>query len=301
MNFTKHISSIMNSSIMKKSCQSLKSSFSTFPLFHFSTLAFAVVAALFAATANAAVPQVLTYRGVLRRTGGYERAMSLEMTFRLYDSAAPDTALWARTMRVPVDTNGVFYAELSDRGGNDPHGIGYTLADAMGVIKGTPEIGLTPPDAEELRPRQTLPTAPRAARAARAKAADVVYAPTGAYAQGVNIDYAVVNEITVQAGASLAALPPKCSLTKLDEGRVRELGGGDSSITVRDVKSVRPNWPVNFTQDSFKYATDSAPCDMILTYEGDDGAFNAIVPAGGKIEGASANVQTIYGTAFGNP
>ena len=39
------------------------------------------------------VPQVLTYRGVLRRTGGYERAMSLEMTFRLYDSKAPDTAL----------------------------------------------------------------------------------------------------------------------------------------------------------------------------------------------------------------
>ena len=66
------------------------------------------------------VPQVLTYRGVLRRTGGYERAMSLEMTFRLYDSKAPDTALWARTMRVPVDTNGVFYAELSDANGNDP-------------------------------------------------------------------------------------------------------------------------------------------------------------------------------------
>ena len=247
------------------------------------------------------VPQVLTYRGVLRRTGGYERAMSLEMTFRLYDSKAPDTALWARTMRVPVDTNGVFYAELSDANGNDPDGIGYTLADAMGAIKGTPEIGLTPPDAAELKPRQKLATAPRAARAARAKAADVVYAPTGAYAQGVNIDYAVVNEITVQAGASLAALPPKCSLTKLDDGRIRELGGGNSSITVRDVKSVRPNWPVNFTQDSFKYATDSAPCDMILTYEGDDGAFNAIVPAGGKIEGAGANVQTIYGTAFGNP
>ena len=141
-----------------------------------------------AAAAIADVPQVLTYRGVLRRTGGYERATSLEMTFRLYDSAAPETALWARTMRVPVDTNGVFYAELADTNGNDPDGIGYPLADVMGAIKGTPEIGLTPPDAEELRSRQTLSTAPRAARAARAKAADVVYAPTGAYAQGVNID-----------------------------------------------------------------------------------------------------------------
>ena len=107
------------------------------------------------------VPQVLTYRGVLSRTGGYERATSLELTFRLYDSKTPDTALWARTMRVPVDTNGVFYAELSDRNGNDPDGIGYTFADAMGAIKGTPEIGLTPPDSPELKPRQKLSTAPR--------------------------------------------------------------------------------------------------------------------------------------------
>ena len=86
-------------------------------------------------TLFADVPQVLTYRGVLSRTGGYERATSLELTFRLYDSKMPDTALWARTMRVPVDTNGVFYAELSDRNGNDPDGIGYTFADAMGAVK----------------------------------------------------------------------------------------------------------------------------------------------------------------------
>ena len=256
---------------------------------------------LFATAAFADVPQVLTYRGVLSRTGGYERATSLELTFRLYDSKTPDTALWARTMRVPVDTNGVFYAELSDRNGNDPDGIGYTFADAMGAIKGTPEIGLTPPDSPELKPRQKLATAPRAARASRAKAADVVYAPTGAYAQGVNIDTAVVGGITVQKGASLAAFPPNCSLTKFDEPRPRELGGGDSQITVRDVTASRPNWPTSFTERSFKYATPSAPCDMILTYEGKDGAFSVIVPAGGKIEGKDSDAQTIYGTAFGNP
>ena len=55
-------------------------------------------------TLCADVPQVLTYRGVLNRTGGYERATSLPLTFRLYDSKSPDTALWARTIRVPVDT-----------------------------------------------------------------------------------------------------------------------------------------------------------------------------------------------------
>lgn len=87
-------------------------------------------------TLFADVPQAITYRGVLRRTGGYAQRTSMALTFRLYDSKTPDTALWARTMRVPVDTNGVFYAELSDANGNDPDGIGYPLADAMGAIKG---------------------------------------------------------------------------------------------------------------------------------------------------------------------
>ena len=283
---------------IKESQIKLKRNFSTFQLFNLSTL---LVAAFFAVTSNADVPQTLTYRGVLRRTGGYERTTSLEMTFRLYDSKAPDTALWARTMRVPVDTNGVFYAELADTNGNDPDGIGYTLADAMGAIKGTPEIGLTPPNAPELKPRQSLATAPRAARAARAKAADVVYAPTGAYAQGVDIDIAAVGQVTVQKGAALAAFPPSCTLTKLDLGKTRELGGGTTEITVRDVTSPRPSWPASFVERSFQYTTDSAPCDMILACEGEDGAFNVLVPAGGKIVGAGANVQTIYGTAFGNP
>ena len=256
---------------------------------------------LLAVAAFADVPQVLTYRGVLKRTGGYDKPTSLELTFRLYDSKMPDQALWARTMRVPVDTNGVFYAELSDQNGNDPDGIGYPLADVMGAIKGTPEIGLTPPDAAELKPRQKLATAPRAARAVRTKAADVAYAPTGAYAQGVNIDTAVVGSITVQKGASLAAFPPNCSLTKFDEPRPRELGGGESQITVRDMTTSRPNWPASFVERGFKYAPASAPCDMILTYEGKDGAFSVIVPAGGKINDGNADVQTIYGTAFGNP
>ena len=69
---------------------------------------------------------------------------------------------------------------------------------------------------------------------------------------------------------------------------------------MRDVKSVRSNWPANFTQDSFKFTTQSAPCDMILTYDGPDGAFNVIVPAGGKVEDGGSAAQTVCGTAFGN-
>ena len=141
---------------------------STFQLFTLSTL---LAASLCAATSRAEVPQVLTYRGVLQRTGGYGSGTALEMTFRLYDSAAPETALWARTMRVQVDGEGVFYAELCDANGSDPDGIGQPLADAMGAIKGTPEIGLTPPDAPELKPRQRLSTSVRAARAEAEKKA----------------------------------------------------------------------------------------------------------------------------------
>ena len=254
---------------------------------------------LCAATVFASVPQVLTYRGVLRRKGGAEQtAGALQMTFRLYDSKAPQTALWARTMRVPVDKAGVFYAELSDTAGNDPDGIGRTLADAMGMIKGAPEIGLTPPDSNELKPRQRLSTGPRAARAARASAADVVYAPAGAVADGVFVDAAAVESVTVQEGATLKAFPGKCTLTKVDD---RKLGGGkNSSITVRDVTMVRPSWPASFNQDGFKFTTTSAPCDMFLTYDSPDGAFNVIVPAGGKVEDSGSAAQTIYGTAFGN-
>jgi len=111
---------------------------------------------------------------------------------------------------------------------------------------------------------------------------------------------AIVGGVTVQKGASLAAFPPNCTLTQV-KNHTRDLGGGTTEITVRDVKAARPNWPVSFTERSFKYAPASAPCDMILTYEGKDGAFNAIVPAGGKVNDNGSEVQTIYGTAFGNP
>ena len=81
------------------------------------TLITGLVVAAMVVAAFADVPQALTYRGVLQRTGGYDHATSLELTFRIYDSLSPETALWARTLRVPIDTNGVFYAELNDKGG----------------------------------------------------------------------------------------------------------------------------------------------------------------------------------------
>ena len=253
--------------------------------------------------AFAAVPQAITYRGVLTRTSGYDRPMMLELTFRLYDSKAPEKALWARSMSVPVATNAVFYAELSDANGSDPDGIGSTLADAMAAIKGTPEIGLTPPRAAELSPRQALSTQPRAARAVWAKAADTVWAASGAGAESVFVGTATVGDVTVQPGAALAVFPARCTLLKKADadGSGRTLGGGENStVTVRDVTVAPPIGPTAFTDADLAYVTKSAPSDMILTYEDEDGAFNAIVPEGGRIEGADARVKSVCGTAFGN-
>ena len=117
-------------------------------------------------------------------------------------------------------------------------------------------------------------------------------------ADGVFIDVAAVERVTVQESATLKSFPDRCTLTRVQD---RELGGGaNSQITVRDMTMVRPNWPANFTQSGFKFTTTSAPCDMILTYDGPDGAFNVLVPAGGKVEDNGSKAQTIYGTAFGN-
>ena len=269
---------------------------SPFRLFTLSTLLFAT---LCAAESSGGVPQVLTYRGVLERPAGAEASGALELTFRIYDTAEPEKAIWARTLRVPVSEDGVFYAELSDSEGTDPDGIGRSLAYALGSVRRSAEIGLTPPDAQEFSPRQRISTGVRAALAARTQAADVVLAPAGAAASGVSIDAAAVQGVTVAEGATLAAFPQDCTLVRAEE---RVVGGGKGASTkVRDVTTSRPNWPASFVQDGFKYATDSAPCDMILTYDGPDGAFSVIVPAGGAIEDGNSKAQTIYGTAFGNP
>ena len=83
--------------------------------------------ALVAVTASAAVPEVLTYRGQLSRTGGFAAGgENLALTFKVYDSAVPAVVLWGRTVVASVDTNGVFYAELKDDNGSAVEGASYT-------------------------------------------------------------------------------------------------------------------------------------------------------------------------------
>ena len=254
-----------------------------------------MVTALVAATANAAVPEVLTYRGQLSRTGGFaERGENLTLTFKIYDSAAPVTVLWGRSVVASVDSNGVFYAELKDDNGAAVQGATYTaLVDAVAAAKGAIEVGLTPPGAGEITPRQTLTTGVRAARAARTKAVDVFYAENRIMAQEAAIDELVVNSVTVTNGS--AQLPPVCYLAPV---AAQSVGGGKGKVTIKGLSPARAAWPYAPASKSC-YTTPNASCDMALTYENDEGAFSVLLPKGCKVEGDSAAVRTVNATAFG--
>jgi len=252
--------------------------------------------ALFAATAGiAAVPEVLTYRGQLSRTGGFaERGENLTLTFKLYDSIYPATVLWGRSVVVAVDKDGVFYAELKDDNGAAVQGARYSaLVDAVAAVKGAVEIGLTPPGAGEIAPRQTLTTGVRAARAARTKAVDVFYAENRVIAEGAAIDELIVNSVTVTNGN--AQLPPVCYLSPVAE---QSLGGGSGKVTIKGLSPARAAWPYA-PASSGRYTTGSASCDMVLTYENDEGAFSVLLPKWCKVDGTSADVRTVNATAFG--
>ena len=235
-------------------------------------------AALFAAaTAHAAVPEVLTYRGQLTRTGGFSAGgENLTLTFKIYDSEAPGTVLWGRSVVTAVDTNGVFYAELKDDNGAAVQGASYAaLVDAVAAAKGAIEVGLTPPGAGEISPRQTLTTGVRAARAARTKAVDVF------------------NSVTVTNGA--AQLPPVCYLAPVAE---QSVGGGKGTVTIKGLSPARAASPYA-PASSGCYTTSAASCDMALTYENNEGAFSVLLPKGCQVQGASGAARTVSATAFG--
>ena len=251
---------------------------------------------LAACAVDAAVPEVLTYRGQLTRTGGFAAGgENLALTFKIYDSAAPSVVLWGRTVVASVDTNGVFYAELKDDNGSAVQGATYTaLVDAVAAAKGAIEVGLTPPGAGEITPRQTLTTGVRAARAARTKAVDVFYAENRIMAKGAAVDELIVNSVTVTNGS--AQLPPVCYLAPVAE---QSVGGGKGTVTIKGLSPARSAWPYAPASKGC-YTTGAASCDMALTYENDEGAFSVLLPKGCKIEGSSsAQVRTVNATAFG--
>ena len=254
-----------------------------------------LAAGMLATTAHAAVPEILTYRGQLSRTGGFaDDGENLSLTFKIYDSEAPSVVLWGRTVVATVDHEGVFYTELKDDNGAAVAGATYTaLVDAVAAAKGVIEIGLTPPGAGEIAPRQKLTTGVRAARAARTKAVDVFYAENRVMANAAAVDDLIVASVTVTNG--VAELPPVCCLEPVAE---QSLGGGSGTVTIKGLSPARAASPVA-PASSGCYTTDSASCDMALTYENDEGAFSVLLPKGCQVDGAAGNVRTVSATSFG--
>ena len=241
-----------------------------------------------------AMPQNLTYRGVLRMDGNAVQAELRPLTFAIHDSAAPGSAaLWSRTIPTKVETNGVFYTELED--GNVVSG--NTLADALASAGGVPEIVVSDENGEELAPRAKLSTWVRGTRALRTKGVDFVSVRGTAVVPGTaGVFELYADRVTVEEGGG-GQFPSDCWLTPM---RQRTLGDG-ATVTVKDVLIKEDAWPYADARKDNLFTTDSALSDAVVTYENADGAFSLVVPQGGQISGkeAAGTVHTVSLSAFG--
>ena len=241
-----------------------------------------------------AMPQKLTYRGVLRTDGSAVQAELRPLTFAIYDSSAPGSAaLWSRTILTKVETNGVFYTELED--GNVVSG--NTLADALASAGGVPEIAVSDENGGELAPRTKFSTWVRGTRVLRTKGVDLVSVRGEAIVPGTaGVFELYADRVTVAPGGS-GQFPSDCWLTPM---RQRTLGDG-STVTLKDVLIKEDAWPYADARKENLFTTDSALSDAVVTYENADGAFSLVVPQGGQITGkeATGTVHTVSLSAFG--
>lgn len=255
----------------------------------------ALMAALLLAYGAAAVPNAIAYRGRITRTAalGDDRLTAVRLTFRIYDSLRPDNALWGRTVSVGVETNGLFYVELTDDLGSNALKTDVKLADALAAVIGEAELGLTPEGAAEF-PRQRLSRYVRSYRAGRANSIAQVRSPQFSADAVTAIDAAATNAVTV--GKILAASTP-CRLTRTVS---REIGG--ETATVKITGGV-DGWTTYYPYDKGLYVTDAAKNDMVLSYEGKNGAFNVIVPHGGSVargtDALADDARLLIKTEFG--
>lgn len=128
-----------------------------------------------AALSASAFSKSIAYSGVVRRADGQplDRAQNVPMTFRIYDSFAPDTVVWARTIPVRVETDGRFDVELSDSVGTLALPKGQAKVDldrACANVAGSVVIGQTMAGSNA-EFRETLTAYPHVDRAAFAKTA----------------------------------------------------------------------------------------------------------------------------------
>ena len=257
-----------------------------------------LLALLAATTAEAAMPEALTYRGILKyeATGKELKPGIYPITFSVYDSLRPETLLWQRTIPVNVASNGVFYTELSDTASVPTVLTGVKLADALASTKGVPEIGLRlgrDLKDEEMKPRQRLTTSVRAARAARTRIADRFVAERGVQFSALQTEALAASQLSVARRLTLGG---RCTLTTCPE---RTLGGENSELTVCGVRTWRD--PGNVRESMVdSYVIGSAPHDMVLTYEDRGETYTVIVPRGGRITAEPGTVNSVVGaTEFG--
>lgn len=260
-----------------------------------------LVGMLAGASAFANVPQVLTYNGVLSRSGGFTKTETLTITFTLYDvdvtNAMNAVAVWSRQMPVVVEEgSGYFSTELRDDMGSNMLMTNTSLVKALAAIKGVAEIGIRPPDCpSDLMPRQRIEWNVRAGRAARAQAADLFEAGRGViFSERVNVDELVAKNVTV---TNVNAVK---SCTLLRQG-ARTIGGEKSTIRIKGLSLESDAYtPKEYVTGAF--TTDRATADMVITYGGRYGAFTVIVPKGGRIvtDNGQKLPEVINATVFGN-
>ena len=95
-----------------------------------------------------------------------------------------------------------------------------------------------------------------------------------------------------------AQLPPVCYLAPVPQ---QSVGGGKGTVTIKGLSPARAASPCAPNSKGC-YMTPNASCDMVLTYENNEGAFSVILPKGCKVDGSSSTqVRTVNATAFGTP
>lgn len=134
--------------------------------------ALALAASLFAGTALA-IDASFTYQGVLRNADGNKITgdKNREIAFRLYDSPDSSTVLWARTVNVLLNDDGLFNVELSDSNSKISASNGGYEGSYQNLSKlfketasGQLYIGLTVSGSSgEIHPRQKILAVPFAA------------------------------------------------------------------------------------------------------------------------------------------
>ena len=271
-----------------------------------------LLALLAATTAEAAVPSKLSYRGVLAWSNNGKdvpRSGAESIMFRLYDRNSESNGemrvVWARELSVAVDSNGVFYTELNDAEGINRLPGSPSLADALASCDGEVELGLQPEGMGELRPRQRFSLYVRATRAARVGAADYAYTPGMLVAPGLSADEVTTGGVTVPEGGHVA-VPSACRFSSMP---ARIVGGYEkTALSLEQVRTLRPSLP--YDRGCFVHLPenplDTALSDLLITYENEQGAYNAIVPRGGRVvwgdstDGLVTNVQTMAISAFGD-